>query len=430
MKTLIKKSIIRILEIEARLVLKKYRPKIIAITGSVGKTSTKDMIYTAFSAFANVRKSEKSYNSEFGIPLTVLGAQSGWNNPLAWGRIIMGGCMMILFREVYPEWLILEVGADRPGDIRKIARWIKPDVVVVTRFGDVPVHVEFFDSPEQVIEEKYQLVKALKKDGLLVLNADDEKVLAMRKNIPATVVTYGHAKNALMRVSDVAIMYKDGYPVGTTFKVTHEENILPVRLSCVFGDQYIYPALVALSIGIHQNVNLVKMIELLENHSGSPGRLKLIAGIKGSRIIDDTYNASPVAVEAALATLDEIKTDGKKIAILGDMLELGRYAASEHKKIGILAGQICDLLLVVGLRAKSITEGALIGELSEKNIIEFDNSRLAGKYLEGVLAKHDIVLIKGSQRMRMERAVEEIMAYPEKKEDLLVRQEPEWLARQ
>jgi len=311
-----------------------------------------------------------------------------------------------------------------------VARWVKPDVVVVTRFGDVPVHVEFFNSPDDVVAEKYQLVKVLKKNGLLVLNADDEKVLSMRKSIPATVTTYGFSKNAMMRVSDVAIMYKKDRPVGTTFKVTHEESIMPVRLNCVFGNQYIYPALAALAIGVHLKINMVKLIETLENHSGTPGRLKLIEGIKGSSIIDDSYNSSPVAVEAALATFREIKTEGKKIAIFGDMLELGRYTVSEHKKIGVLAGQTCDLLLVVGLRAKSITEGALLGGISEKNIIEFVDSRQAGKYLESVLGENDIVLIKGSQSMRMERAVEEIMAHPEKKDELLVRQEPEWLARE
>lgn len=171
------------------------------------------------------------------------------------------------------------------------------------------------------------------------------------------------------------------------------------------------------------------MSQALKSYCGSLGRMKLIDGIKGSCVIDDSYNASPVAVEAALKTLENIKTKGLKIAVLGDMLELGKYTTEEHKKIGKLAGGVCDLLLVVGLRAKSMVAGALLGGLSEKNIIEFEDSQKAGKYLEKIVKEGDIVLVKGSQSMRMERTVEEIMAHPEQKSQLLVRQEEEWRRR-
>jgi UDP-N-acetylmuramoyl-tripeptide--D-alanyl-D-alanine ligase len=157
--------------------------------------------------------------------------------------------------------------------------------------------------------------------------------------------------------------------------------------------------------------------------------MHLLPGIKGTTIIDDTYNSSPVAAMAAVRALQNIETSGKRIAVLGDMLELGKFSMDEHKKLGAFAGSFADIILAVGPRAKYIVEGAIEGDMNEKNIIEFDNAQPAGKYLESVLNPGDIVLIKGSQGMRMERAVEEIMAHPENAAELLVRQDEEWKKR-
>lgn len=429
LKRVIKKTIIRILQLEARLILKKYQPGVIAVTGSVGKTSTKDAIYTALDDFMLVRKSVKSYNSELGIPLTILGCETGWNNPFVWIKNILEGLALILFKNHYPKWLILEIGADRPGDIKKVSQWLKPDILVITRFGEVPVHVEFFASPEDLVKEKSYLVSALKEKGLLIVNNDDKRSLAMREKFDGMTTTYGFGKGSAMLASKESVVYKDDKPVGVKVRVDHDGSSVPLDLVGVTGKQYVYSALAALSVGVHLKVNIIKMSESLKSFRGSPGRMRLIDGIKGASIIDDTYNASPVAVEAALETLEEIETKGIKIAVLGDMLELGKYTVEEHKKIGKLAGSVCDLLLVVGLRAKSITEGALLGGLGEKNIIEFEDSQKAGKYLEHILKEGDIVLVKGSQSMRMEHTVEEIMAHPENKTELLVRQEEEWIDR-
>src|SRR3989344_8642571 len=145
MKTIFKKIIAYILQIESRLVLYKYKPKVIAITGSVGKTSTKDAVYAVISKVAYVRKSEKSYNSEIGLPLTVLGIPNGWNNPVAWLKNMLKGFLLIIFPHKYPRWLILEVGAGKPGDIKKTSSFLKSDAVIITGIGDTPAHIEFFD---------------------------------------------------------------------------------------------------------------------------------------------------------------------------------------------------------------------------------------------------------------------------------------------
>jgi len=189
MKSIFKKIVVLIIQWEAVFVLKKYKPKIVAVTGSVGKTSTKDAIFTVMSAKFFVRKSEKSFNSEIGVPLTILGCSNAWNNPILWVKNIIEGFMLIVLKNHYPKWLVLEVGADRPGDIESIAKWLKPDVVVLTALPDVPVHIEYFDSLEEIIKEKEYLLGALKEDGILILNNDDEKVRAFKQKYKRTTVT-------------------------------------------------------------------------------------------------------------------------------------------------------------------------------------------------------------------------------------------------
>src|SRR3989304_8554200 len=157
MKLFLKQILISILKFEAKLILKKYKPKIVAITGSVGKTSTKDAVYASLSKFYYVRKSEKSFNSEIGLPLTILGVPNGWNDPIVWLQNIIEGLELIFTREKYPEWLVLEIGADKPGDIRNAASWIYADIVIIPKIGQTPGHIEFFKSLEKLIEEKASL---------------------------------------------------------------------------------------------------------------------------------------------------------------------------------------------------------------------------------------------------------------------------------
>jgi UDP-N-acetylmuramoyl-tripeptide--D-alanyl-D-alanine ligase len=180
MKDILKSLIVRALTWEAKAVLLRHKPFIIGVTGNLGKTSTKDAIYTVMKDHFHVRRSEKSMNSEFGVPLTILGEKSAWNNPIKWLLVLARG-FFVAFDKEYPTHLVLEIGADRPGDIKNIASWIKPDITVVTQFGQVPVHVEFFKNRDAVVEEKGYLVSALKDTGVFIFNKDDhdaEKLLS------------------------------------------------------------------------------------------------------------------------------------------------------------------------------------------------------------------------------------------------------------
>ena len=439
MKNFAKKIIASILRAEASAVLRKYKPKIVAVIGSVGKTSTKDAIYAVFSKEFFVRKSDKSFNSDIGIPLTILGCRNGWNNPLIWMQNIWSGLLLLIRKNKYPEWLILEIGVDRPGDMKLASEWIKPDILVVTRFADVPVHVEYFPSPEAVIAEKSLMVLALKKDGTLILNADDEKVLALKEKWNGKIKTYGFNAHANVFGSHLSVMYGEDdierkFPNGMLLRLNVGDTSVPVRLYGTLGKTTGYSAMATAATGISAGINLVKISEGLAETVPPPGRMRLLRGIKGSIIIDDSYNASPVAMRSALETLKEVATYGRKFAVLGDMLELGKYSADEHKKIGAFAKEVCDVLATVGIRAKKIAEGALDNGMNEDNVYQFGSSREAGKYLEKLIGDGDIILIKGSQgsganKIRMEQAVEEIMAEPEKAEELLVRQSAEWKTR-
>lgn len=438
MKSILKKIVVNILTWEARLVLTKYKPKIIAITGSVGKTSTKDAIFAVLTNSFSVRKSDKSFNGEIGIPLTILGLPNGWNNPFMWLSNVFRGLVLCIpiphtiDTRPFPSWLVLEVGADHPGDIEKLKKWLHPDVVVITRLSETPVHVEFFKSPKDVIREKGFLVQSLKDNGLLILNSDDLNVMSMKDlKRDAQLLIYGMEEPSDFQASNLEITYEENKnsiaPSGITFKINYSGNSIPVALKGRFGRQHVYPALVALAVGNHLGLNVIKMSEYIKNYTTSPGRMKILAGIKNTTIIDDTYNSSPVAVSEALRTLGEIhNTKGRKIAILGDMLELGKYSIKAHEKAGKEASETASILVTIGIKARDIAMGALDNGMDEKNIYQFDKSLEAGKFIEEMIEDGDVILIKGSQGVRMEKIVEEIMAEPERKEELLVRQELEW----
>lgn len=426
MKAFFKKIIITILEWEARMALKRHKPKIVAVTGNVGKTSTKDAIFTVLSDFFFVRKSEKSFNSDIGVPLTILGIPNAWNNPFLWIKNIVKGLGVIIIPSHYPKWLVLEVGADRPGDIQKIANWLHSDVVVLTRFSAVPVHVEFFESKDAVVKEKGYLVKALKKDGLLILNADDVDVMSFVAHSYIKPITYGIKHDATVKGSEYRIVYASTALSGITFKVDYQGNLMPVSLQGVLGVHHMYPSLSAIAVGISQGLNPLRVVEALKKYEAPRGRMNIIKGMRGSTLIDDSYNSSPIALEEALNTLEIVKTPGRKIAVLGDMLELGKFSIDEHKRLGKKVAEVCDMLVAVGLRGKFFAESALKARMGKRKVFVFENSIEAGDFLKEDIKKDDVVLIKGSQGVRMERVTKVLLADSTKARELLVRQDEEW----
>lgn len=431
MKNTFKKIIVQILTWESKLILARYHPKIIAITGSVGKTSTKDAIYSVISNFYTVRKSDKSFNSEIGLPLTILGVKNGWSNPFIWLENILRGLFIIVYPSKYPEWLVLEIGAGKPGDIKSVAPWLKPNVVVLTRFPDVPVHVEFFGTTEKIIEEKLALAHALKKDGVLIVNHDDARVFNSHQEIGRRTVSYGlneHSTYKALYPNVTIHSTNEENPLGLTFKLFNNGNTFPVHMPHIIGQTHMYSGLAALAVANEIGCDILKSIEALKQYKTPKSRLTMIEGMNNSIIIDDTYNASPVAMESALQVLDTTPAK-RKIAVLGDMLELGKRTEDAHNAVGHQVSKIADIIVLVGPRAKFIKDGAREKKFKDKNIYMFDSSVTAGKFLAGIVEEGDVVLLKGSQGVRLERAVEAIMAHPEEAKELLCRQEKEWKSR-
>ena len=409
----------------AFLILKKYNPRIISITGSVGKTSTKEAVFAVLASKFRVRKNEKNYNNEIGLPLTIIGAESGKSSAWGWFLVFLKWLVVLVFPVEYPEVLILEMGADRPGDIRYLTSFVKSDVGVVT---DVSFsHIEFFKSLEGVAKEKMSLVTGLEESALSVINTDNSSIAKLKDQVKTRLATFGFGDAADMRATDIFFNYSEEKEIrGLSFKLNYKGTTLPVRLNNVLAKHQIYSALIAAAVGVEFGMNLVEISGLLASFSPPLGRLNLIKGIRHSSIIDDTYNASPVSTIAAIEVLEKISAP-RKIAALGDMLELGEETENGHR---LVARKFLEakgnVFLAVGSRMRFATSELEKHNFDRNFIFHFDGSVEAGKKLQEIIQEGDLVLVKGSQGTRMEKAIEEIMAEPQKAEELLCRQNREW----
>lgn len=431
--SLLKQLIKKIFKYEAKLVLKKYNPKIIAITGSVGKTVTKDILYSLLSKNFFVRKSEKSFTTELGVPLTIVGSSNGRGTILDWLRNLFFGFFLLFKNEKYPDILILEIDGDKPGDIENISKWIKPDILIITAIGEVPSHIESFGSDiERFLAEKKELLKAMGREGVVFYNADDENVGRLLNDFNVEKISCGLSKDCTVFGSDFQILtgVSNGIkvPTGISFDMEINANKFSLNMMDTLGISNVYAVLLSLAVGSHLGISVDDLVPLINKTSALPGRMKLVSGIKDTVIIDDSYNSSPIAMRQAVGALFRVDISGRKIVVVGDMMELGKFSTNEHRAVAKLLRDTANYVVCVGLRAKKgIGEELLNLGFDESNIYSTDTAEEAGIYLQNIIQTGDIVLVKGSQSMRMERVVEEIMRHPEDKEKLLARQEEEWV---
>lgn len=406
------------------LVIKKYNPSIVGITGSVGKTSAKEAAFLVLSTKFRVRQNEKNYNNEIGIPLTIIGAESGNRSILRWIKIFFKWLLLVVFPHKYPEILVLEMGVDRPSDMKYLTSFIPLDVGILTNISTS--HMEYFKNIEHIAKEKSKLIESLPDFGTAILNADDERVMARKGKTKAKVLTYGFAENAQLKATEVSFGYKEDIGEGINFKLDYKGKIIPVRLRHIYALHQIYAALVAAAVGIVYKVNLVDIAGALENFFSPPGRMNFIQGINESCIIDDTYNSSPVSTVSALEVVSDFPFT-RKIAVLGDMLELGKEMEDGYKKVARSIFELkINLFYGVGERMEKIVNELKDLGFPAKNIFHFESPDLAAAKLEKELRAGDLVLVKGSQGMRMEKVVEKIMARPDKAPELLCRQGKNW----
>lgn len=424
-----KKIIEKILKIFAQAIIEKYKPLVIGITGSIGKTSTKEAVFTVLSGKNNVRRNIKNYNNEIGVPLTIIGAEAQGRSILGWLNVFFKAVSLLIMKNKnYPEVLILEMGVDHPGDIDYLTEIVKCQIGIVTFIGTA--HLEYFNTVEKIQKEKGRLIESLNRDGYAILNYDNEKAREIKNISKVKTLTYGFDAKADIRAQEVISSFdKNNILQGTSFKLSYRGSSVPVFLPGILGNNAVYFSLAGAAVGIIQGMNLIDISQALRNYKSPRGRMNLMAGIKNTLIIDDTYNSSPAAAVAALGILKEIPAadDKRKIAVLGDMLELGGYSEEGHQDVGkYLAKMKIDKLITVGEYSRDIDRGAKEAGMNEDAIFHFADVSSAGRFLQEIMEEGDLVLIKGSQGMRMEKIVKEVMAEPEKASELLVRQDVGW----
>ena len=424
-----------ILKVLAKRVIRHYRPTVVGITGSVGKTFAKEAIYHVLSRKFLVGKNDENFNNEIGVPMAVLGIKPALRQGAIASKLkILAGLFRGIWlgygiRQKYPDVLVLELAADKPGDIEYLAGIVRPKIGVVTAVGEVPVHVEFYASPQAVAKEKSKLIEQLPLyDGLAVLNYDDQTVLDMKERTKAKVVTFGFSSSADVWISDTSYFVTDDPSMdsgqanigGLSFKINQDSTFIPARVNNLVGTQQLYGILASVVVGLHFGINLVDICGMLENVELPERRMNLVRGVKDTTIIDDTYNASPLAMHAALDTLRDFTKaknslgGGKrcrKIAVLGDMRELGKYEIEAHRAIGNLVGERADILVTVGTAAKFIADSAA-NQMKPGSIFSFDTSDEAKAKIQETIREGDVILIKGSHAMEMEKVVEEIKQKP------------------
>lgn len=443
MKKIFKNIVVNILSYESRKVLKKYNPKIIAVTGNIGKTTSKDYIYNflKFKLRENVRASEKSQNSEFGLNLTILGEKNAWNNPLAWFYIIIKNLFGLFFTSFYPKTLVLEVGADKPGDIKFLARIFSPDIAVLTAFQKSPTHGEFFLNIDQHILEKKFLVDALKDGGTIVYNADDEVMsqlaqgkLAESKN--TKIVSFGFGDTSNVRIVSYENIYdQEGQinGISANFSISLENNNYKLTLEFlgVLGVAHLYSIASSICVSLLEGMSITEVEnavhEFDKENSLSKSRMRILKGVNNSIIVDDSYNSSPKAAENAIETIREIKSVGKRIAILGHMAELGDRTKVEHFNIGFLASQSFDIIVLSGRYNEYFLEGIRENKFDLSKVFLANNSSEVIDLISknNLIGNNDLILVKGSQSARLEKVVINLLRDKEDKSKVC-RQDTEW----
>jgi UDP-N-acetylmuramoyl-tripeptide--D-alanyl-D-alanine ligase len=343
---------------------------VVGVTGSVGKTTTKELIAAVLARRFCTLKSLGNYNNEIGLPLTVLRLGAG------------------------VEWAVLEMGMYGVGEIAHLASIARPEIGVVTNVG--PVHLERLGSVDKIAEAKAELVESLPADGLAVLNGDDPRVRAMRARVGRSVL-YGLQANNDLWADEIRTLGLEGLRL----RLHYKDQSVHVRLP-LLGRHSVYGALAAVAVGLHVGLEWEDIFAGLRDPSAQV-RLLVTRGAQGATLLDDSYNASPASTVAALNLLVEM--DGRKVAVLGDMLELGAYETEGHRLVGRRAAEVAELLVSVGRRGRIIAEEALqVGMLAEAVHSVASNDE-AVELLQRLLREGDFVLVKGSRGMAMEGIV-------------------------
>ena len=304
--------------------------------------------------------------------------------------------------KVEKEILVFEVG---DKEIKKFEFFLKNSpraILVITHIGDIPYDKEFFAGEKEEVKEVTLLAKTLPAQTNLILNFDDETVREINDITNLKTLTFGFGEKADLRASDVRLN------MGINFKVNYKGNIVPVWLEKLFGKEQIYAALSAVAVGTIFDLNLVEISQALKNYFSLPGKMRLIEGQKKSFILDDSESATVFSMVEAIETLGKPEWAKRKIAVLGDVLGIGKYTIEAHEAIGERVTKNCDLLFTVGERAKFIAQGATQKGMPIEKIFQFDTIDEGKLKLQEEIKEGDLILVAGVREMEMGKIVKEI----------------------
>lgn len=416
MQKLAKKIVVSILGWQVRRLYKKNDFRVVAVAGSLGKTSTKFAIAKILEQKYRVRKQAGNYNDIVTVPLIFFDEElPSLMNPIAWLRLFWSNEQKL--RLPYPyDVVVVEVGTDGPGQISQYAKYLKADLGVLTAIA--PEHMEFFDDLDAVAHEELQIARLCQS---MIVNKDlcNAKYLKQLQQAP---VTYAVKKSADIQITDVEF---DEFESSFTAK-KGGAVLLKARHELV-AEPLLYAVAAAVAVADQLGMGANDILRGLKQIKPAAGRMQKLAGLNGSVILDDTYNASPPAVKAALDTLYRLKAE-HKIAILGNMNELGSYSKAAHEAVGDYCDPSkIDLLVTIGPDANKYLAPA--AKAKGCKVTKFDDPYSAGEYVKDFLEPATLVLAKGSQnRVFAEEAVKKILA---KTDDVakLVRQSDYWLKR-
>ena len=377
----------------ARYILKNRPVQVVGITGSVGKSSTKEAVAAVLGARYRVFKNLGSYNGRFGLPVAL-------------GRL-----------EGHEQLAVLEMAADTIDEIRDLVDIAQPQVGVVTAISHS--HFKFFGSLEAIAREKGRLVEALPPAGLAVLNHDDPLVRAMADRTGARVLTWGLQPGADLSAAEV-----DVSPQGTRLRVRYRDQEVPLFIP-LLGPHHVHTALAAAAVGLHYGLSWDEIARGLAQTAQLPGRTRLLEGMNDSRLLDDSYNANPLSAVAALETARRLPAQ-RRLVLFGDMAQLGAYAEEGHRVVGRRCASLCDVLVTKGELAHLVAEEAIRQGMPQAKVHVTYSAEDATRLLQTLLRPGDLLLLKGSAEARLEFITRDLMRHPDCATQVLPRQNRGW----
>jgi UDP-N-acetylmuramoyl-tripeptide--D-alanyl-D-alanine ligase len=352
---------------------RKYRTPVVALTGSNGKTTTKEMIAACLETTFPTLKTKGNLNNLIGLPLTLLALTEK-------ERVV-----------------VLEMGMNVPGEIRRLTEIAEPDVGLITNIQKV--HLEGMGSLERLKEEKGELFRKMRRDGTILVNQDDPWVVDLAKDYPGQKITFGIEHPSEVMAKEIRLKGAEG----TSFMLILEGEVMEIHLR-LLGRHFISNALSAIATACLFGVEVKQIKEALENFQSIPMRMEIVPLKGGKTLINDAYNANPFSMDLALETLVEAKGEGRAIAVLGDMLELGNFTKEAHERLGEKVSELSiDLLLALGEEAPIVVESAIRHGLPMERAKVVESHSEAISILRQMIQSGDWILVKGSRRMAMEK---------------------------